>query len=458
MREFEYVIDEELKNGLNPFDSIPIGSKVLEECLGFRCGKLGLEEYVPMINPLPGAFSINYSWPFPQFLQGEKYNILVIRDSSVNLEDKVYSISDDFSTINHIFDIDKLTFGLGELMEIADFGKYAFMTNGVIMIYWDVGINDWHEVIASPTIPMMKTVCNFKGQTVGGNVVSDWYDCDDRYYVWSRIGEIDFTPDLRNTEGYRRCPYGGIVRHVRRLGNKVIGYSSKGITALIPVNEPAVTFGFVELLDIGIINKGAMNGNLSRQIFVGEDFRLYEVTDAGVKELGYKNYIEELAGEDIIVSYEPFKKDFYIGNSSKTFLLSPNGMTEIMQHPSAIGRGLMLPEELDDNEGLIVTEGFNMGYGGTKTVFSIETDLSPVNDLKGAVDYYNDAISNGTTNFVDINKEGIVFIIVSGSYFKVRLKFQPTYNKATVSYIKARYKMTDLKGIRGVYAPPLRGQ
>ena len=118
----------------------------------------------------------------------------------------------------------------------------------------------------------------------------------------------------------------------------------------------------------------------------------------------------------------------------------------------------MLPEELDDNEGLIVTEGFNMGYGGTKTVFSIETDLSPVNDLKGAVDYYNDAISNGTTNFVEVNKEGIVFIIVSGSYFKVRLKFQPTYNKATISYIKARYKMTDLKGIRGVYAPPLRGQ
>ena len=27
-----------------------------------------------------------------------------------------------------------------------------------------------------------------------------------------------------------------------------------------------------------------------------------------------------------------------------------------------------------------------------------------------------------------------------------------------IDYIKVRYKMTDLRGIRGVYAPPLRGQ
>jgi len=77
------------------------------------------------------------------------------------------------------------------------------------MIYWNTISNAWHKIVTSPTIPMMRTVCNFKGQAVGGGVLSPWYDCDETFYVWSKIGSIDFTPDQDNESGYRRCPYGG---------------------------------------------------------------------------------------------------------------------------------------------------------------------------------------------------------------------------------------------------------
>ena len=459
MREFELVIDEALRNGLTPFRVTPNNSQLLNECLGFRIGNAGLEAYEEKSNPLPAAINLLYSWPFPQYITGERYNFLIIRDSITNLEDIVYLVSDDHLTVTHIFSIDQLTFGQGTLMEVADFGEYAFMTNGVIMIYWDVGINDWHEITSSATIPMMRTICNFKGQAVGGNIVSSWHDCDETFYVWSKIGEFDFTPEQDNEAGYRRCPYGGEVYCVRRLGNNVIGYSSKGITILSPSNS---TFGFIEASDVGLINRGAINGNLNRQVYVGEDYILREVTNQGVKELGYETFMEQLSGEDIIVNYDKKLKDFYIGNSTKTYLLSPKGLTEIPQHPSCVWRRnsgtYMLPDSVDDYDPLIISEPFDMGYRGQKTIFSMESDILNATSPEVAVDYVNTLGGYSTSTYKPLNNQGVGSIIVSGNSFKFRLKLDNIDEDMIISYIKARYKMTDLRGIRGVYAPPPRGQ
>lgn len=460
MREFELVIDEALRNGLSPFKMTPFNSQLLQECLGFRLGKVGLEKYEQKTNPLPGTTDVLYSWPFPQYITGERYNFLIVRDVLVNHEDVVYHISDDHLTVTHIFSVDVLTFGQGTLMEVADFGEYAFMTNGVIMIFWDPALGAWDKITASAVIPMMRTVCNFKGQLVGGNVVSAWHDCDETFYVWSKIGQMDFTPDSYNLAGYRRDPFGGTIHHVRRLRDNVVGYSSKGITLLSPVSSPTATFGFTELSDVGIKNQGAMNGDLNVQVYVGEDNILRRITEKGIEELGYENYME-LLGE-VIVQYDPKQKDFYIGDNVKTFLLTTNGLTEIPQHPSAVwrrdGETHMLPDTVDDYYQTIVTQPFDMGYGGQKTIFSMETDLLLGYKPEVAVDYYNNPTSYGTTSYVPLNDQNVASIIASGNAFAFRLRFQPDYDNTRLSYIKARYKMTDLRGIRGVYAPPPRGQ
>jgi hypothetical protein len=461
MREFELVIDNALKQGLYP-EKVPFNSQFLSECVGFRCGKGGLEVHTPLTNPISSAIDMYYSWPFPQFITGERYNFLIIRDSTIGLEDNVYLVSPDHLTITYIFSVDQLTFGLGTLMEIADFGEYLFMTNGVIMIYWNVALNAWSQIVASANIPMMRTVCNFKGQAVGGGILSDWYDCDETFYVWSNIGYMNFVLGQDNEAGYRRCPYGGTVRNVRRLGDFVVGYSSKGIVLIHTVNELASTMGFKELSDIGIINQGAVNGNFNRHLYVGEDYILREVTAEGVKELGYQEFIKTLAGEDIIVSYDPSDKNFYIGNSTKTFLLSPYGLSEVLQHPSTVWRSNnsshMLPEYVDDLDLAICSVPFNMTYGGQKTVFVIESDIHPAEAVVSEVDYTYDLATWFTGAPKPFNNQGISSNITSGNAFKFRLKFATLYDSTRIGYIKARYKMTDLRGIRGVYAPPPRGQ
>ncbi len=461
MREYELIIDEALKIGLSPEYAVPFNTQVLYDCLGFRCGKVSLEPYIELTNPLPNTVDMYYDWPFPQFLNHEKYNILVVRDT-FNQVDEVYQISSDHSTVTNIFSIDELTFGKGTLMEMADFGKYMLMTNGIIMIYRDTDLSLWSHITTSATIPMMRTICNFKGQAVGGNIVGSWHDCDETFYVWSKIGEMDFTPDIKNTAGYRRDPYGGEVYHVRRLGDNIVGYSSKGITLLSPVSAPVTTFKFTEVSEIGLINRGAIGGNLRRHIYVSEFYNLMEVTDKGIKELGYRQYMEELTDGDVIVNYEPALDNFYISDSTKTFLLSPNGLTEIPQHPSAVWRlnnnSYMLPDTVDTYEPLIITEVFDMGYKGQKTIFTIESDVFLSTDPQASVDLSTNLSSWKDVNYKPINNQGIATIIISGNFFRFKLKFESVPSGFKIGYIKARYKMTDLRGIRGVYAPPLRGQ
>ena len=498
MREFELVIDEALKNGLSPLRTTPFNTQLLKECLGFRCGELGLERYRYKSNPLPSYLDIEYSWPFPQYITGEKYNLLVIRDIYA-AADIVYSISDDHTNIEHVGTYSHASFGVGSLMEVADFGKYVLMVNGAVMIHKDANGN-WEivpSVLGMPMdfyIPMLKTVCNFKGQAVGGAIVNvevtppptyppcsvppttmmpvkapppgtyhyyNW-ESDEILYVWSKIGDIDFTVDEYNLAGFKRDPFGGVIHHTRRLEDVVIGYSSKGITMLYPVDSPAPTFGFKELSDIGIINQGALNGDLYRHIYVGEDYILREVTTKGVKKLGYENQMRELSGEDIIISYDKSLGDFYIGNSSKTFLLSSHGMTEIPQHPSCVwrsnGETHMLPDTVDDYEPLIATHPFDMGYSGMKTLFEMETDLTMSEKPSVAADYYLSPTNYGTTPYIPLNNQNAATIIVSGNAFAFKLKAEYLEEDARISYIKARYKMTDLRSLRGVYAPPPRGQ
>lgn len=468
MREFYTIIDEALLKGLKPDTTVPRNSPFLQDCLGFRIGKKAIEGFEFLYNPLPLTLNMSYSWPFPQLLKQERYKILIVRDSITNLEDVVYSLDEYYNAIQ-IFAIDELTFGKGSLMELADFGEYAYMTNGVIMIYWDTTVNDWQEVIASATIPMMRTVCNFKGQMIGGCVLSTWHDCDETSIVWSKIGEVDFTPDLKNEAGYRRDPFGGEVYHVRRLGDNVVVYSSKGITLMNPVTSPAATFGFKEMREVGLKNRGAMNGDFNQHLFVDLEDTIWRLDSNGLKELGYSEYMKELDAGDVIVNFNQYKGDFYISDGVKSFLLSPNGLTEYPYQVSTVwyddedGHGLCgLPETIDPptHEPLIVSHIIDMGYGGQKTIFLIELGASVMSGAKVAIDWRMSPLSDfQRTTFVPVNNEGIASLIVAGTEFRICVRSDSFIRDlSSLDYINVRWKMTDLRGLRGVYASPPRGQ
>lgn len=465
MREYELIIDEALKNGLYP-DKVSFNSQMLSECLGFRCGDYSLEAAQLGFSPLPVAIDIHYSWPFPQVVTGATHNILIVRDLTGG-NDYVYSFSDDHSTVSLLTSLSHTTYGFGDLVEIADFGEYLFMTNGVAMVYWDTTAGSWAVTTSTANVPLMKTVCNLNGQAIGGNIQSPWYDCDETFYIWSKIGYMNFTPESDNEAGYARCPYGGEIFHVRNLGNAVVGYSSKGLTMLHTASVgdygPAV-IGLRKVSNIGLVNKGAIDGDESKQVYIGSDLKVREITSEGIKELGYRHWMQQLGtDEDILVLYDRFNHDFYIGNSEKTYLLSSKGMTEVLQHPSAVWRTnsdyiYMLPYTLDDDYPRIATVPFDMSFKGHKTISTIETDVFNLTNPEANVDYTYNHKDWGTTQFTPINNLGIATINITGNAFRFRLRFSDIEEDFSIGMIKPRYKMTDLRGTRGVYAPPLRGQ
>ena len=467
MREFYTTIDEALLTGLKTEIRVPRNSPVLHECLGFRIGKKAIEGIESLSNPLPVALDMHYNWPFPQFLKQESWKILVVRDA-INMEDVVYSLDADYNA-TQIFAVDELTFGQGTLMELADFGEYAFMSNGVLMLYWDPTLVDWDEHVAIATIPMMRTVCNFKGQMIGGCVLSAWHDCDEKSIVWSDIGSVDFTPNRRNEAGYRRDPFGGEVYHVRRLGDNVVVYGSSGITMMSPVGSPAATFGFKELHGVGLKNRGAMNGDFNQHLFVDLENSVYKLNREGLKELGYIGYVEDLNAGDNIVSFDQYKGDFYISDGTDSLLLSPNGMTNYPYEVSTIwyddedDNGLCgLPETPNPmtHEPIVVSHIIDMGYRGQKTVFSIELGASEITDAEVAIDWrMSSAAAFQRTPFAPVNNEGVATLIVAGTEFRVCVKSEAfVRDTSELDYITLRWKMTDLRALRGVYAAPPRGQ
>jgi hypothetical protein len=118
----------------------------------------------------------------------------------------------------------------------------------------------------------------------------------------------------------------------------------------------------------------------------------------------------------------------------------------------------MIPDIDDERDPYIITESIDFGFRGSKTIFVLELGITNYDQALVAIDWIMDKNNSGITTWNGENSQGIVNLIIAGTTFKVMMKLTGVTSDTIVSYIKLRYKMTDLRSIRGVYAPPPRGQ
>jgi len=456
MREFEAKIDY-ISKGLRPRGRNYRNAEGLVECYNLRCGSRGLEPYTSLVNPISGV-DLSPSWPFPQLINSMRYKFLVVRDE-VGGQDKIYEVSDDYSTITLISTISHSTYEVGGRWSLADFDEYVLLSNGVYMVYRDTTANTFTGITTLSNTPRCNTICNFKGQLVGGGVSSSWYDCGSSHIIWSKIGNIDCTVESNNEAGFFKVPFDGEVYQVKRLGDYVVVYCENGILVLSPVSSPAPTFKFLELSNTGLYSRYSIGGDYNNHLFVDVEGYVY-IIDKSLKlnKLDYQEFMLEM--DNIIVNYNPYDNDFYIGDSSKGYLFNENGMSEIGQSIldfAEPGAGLFVDFD-DDDEARITTDLIDMGYRGQKTTELIEAGFTSSGIVEVAVDWRIDNSSElESTDWIETNNQGIATIRVVGSEFRVKIK-SSNYNNFEIDYLKLRYKMSDLRNIRGIYAPPPRGQ
>jgi hypothetical protein len=436
VREFEWPFEEGLRKGLRIEEFSPAREQQLVECWNLRPRQTGLLPVVDITNP----FAQSISWPFPQVLVGRNFRLLA--DQST-----IYTCDDSWVTTAMLTGL-----VVGDCWDWAEFGDFILMTNGEQMVQRNGSTGVWSSFVSSGNIPGMKTLCNYRGQIVGGNITTAWHNCGSNYVVWSDIGSADFTPGIKNEAGYTIMPFNGEVLRVLPLGEHVIVYCENGIVIMKPAQQ---YFASAELLPVGIPSKGAVVGNDQGHLFVDYNGELWMIKPGPkVQKLGYQEFISTLDASKLMISHNSGEDEYYISDGSYTFIMTPSGLCQTYQLPTSLafvdGQLIGVSSNGSDSEGRIVTDLVDFGIRSFKTVSVLEIGGFSSAGFRACVDWR----SNNTGAFqrsiwLVSNPTGFVTPVVTAHDFRLCVK-SSSYNDMELRYVIARVKNVDRRAMRGV--------
>lgn len=293
-----------------------------------------------------------------------------------------------------------------------------------------------------------------------GNISAYWYTqhFGNNLVGWSKIGDTRILLDESNEAGYKYLTGSkvGLVHRILSFGSQVpVVYGSSSITVMKAVSKPYATFGFKPISDIGILGMGSVCGDEDVHFYINKNKELC-VLDANLspKILGYSEFIDAISpgGELVLMFYDGLNKRVYISSTIGGLIYTESGMGGGFANLTAAdGVVFASPDALDPITQEICTDILDMDYRGIKTLqeVMIGTDLS--NDLSVAIDArYDKAGSFVTSPWKICNKEGVVFPIVSGVEFRIRVK-SSAFEDFEIDYISARFKFSDKRFNRSAY-------
>lgn len=479
MRELYFTIDE--FKGLRRKERGFRNSQYATDLLNAKVGELRLEPFEPAGNPFDPVHSDYFpfgnphgeaiDWPMPQMFAFTEHVLLATRQ-------RLYEV--------HPTNWTKTAVGHAvytpDFWDFADFHDFIIGTNGEAIFLRQSQSGNWSVIWAAAEIPCFKTVCNFNGQIVVGNTWN-WHTSGPNFVAWSRIGSANFVLDESNEAGLRPVHWKGQVLRVLQLGGGVVVYGDNGIGMLVPKDQ---VFGYQPVAGYGIAGGLAVAGSESRHVFVRKDGMLCSAeaqTNAlgghslpKISELGFVEFFETQPvvsayteapstdvpdyERDVVVAHDPGLEEFWISDGATSYLLTKYGLSRTGQCATSLGRWnnqLIGPaRSMTSQEFLWVSDVMDFRLRGRKSIETIEIAGSA--GLSVAVDWRNSpSDSFETTDWTKLNDQGWARHPISGVELRLRVKAD-AYAGAMIDSITARYKLTDLRSIRGIYAPPPRGQ
>jgi len=436
MREFENVFDKGLLHGLRSDAVEPAKEQRLVELKNLRSSEFGLKPVEQMTYPFDAVFA----WPFPQMFVLRELRLMAT-------ETAIYECDEDWLPTLMISGL-----AMGDIWQIADFGKFLLMTNGSQFVQraGDTGV--WSSFASTASLPNMKTVCNFRGQLIGGNITG-WEDCDQNYVAWSDIGSAEFYPGLRNEAGYAPMSWNGSVLRVLELGDLVAVYGENGVSLLKPASQ---YMGIKELDLPGIPVAGAVGGSSRSHVFVDYSGDLWLMgPDGKPKNLGYREFISEMDAGEIVVSYNRQQDEFYISDGVLGFVLGKSGLCQTHQLVSsaAFDRGTLFGtfESDGDTGALVVSDVMDFSQRAFKTLEIMQANCSSASRMWMQVYWRSDV--QGTwrqSEWQWINPTGFTTPMMTAVDFKLAFKAED-FSDVKLAYIKSRLKLSDKRSIRGTY-------
>ena len=450
MKEFSVVFKEGFKKGLWQHERTPRNNETLSVCYNLKPAEGGLRAYDNAYNRLTNPLSavgVVIDWPFPQVFIGQDVRVLATAT-------KIYEVSSGWAIT------EKLTVTENERWDFIDFGSYIILTNGTKLCIRDYA-GAWTANDYTSTIPRFATGCNYNGQIVAGNIKSTWHGCGSGSLIWSRIGQVDFTPGGDNEAGFRNIPWEGGVLRTKKLGKGVMVYCENGVGVLLP---HAQTWGFKELMDVGLDFKGALGGSENVHLFMGRDRNLYRVNAKyEIQRLGYRNLLYNEPQDYVVIEHDPLRREFHI-SGDETYVLTEYGMATCRQRKMStifsINRSSYgVSSDVEDDTAYIVTDPMDFGLRGMKTIQTIELsgEWGDADDsIEAAIGIYTRNDASGSWTFGPygmVNPNGVFSMPATGVEFIIVILFSDYGNntEVTLDSMTIRVKLSDKRYVRGIY-------
>lgn len=390
MREYAFVIEEALRQGLRPDDRVARNMPFLEGMTGLIPSPYGAVSPEVVGYPITSP-ALTMAWPFPQVFRGRDTTLLCYGTSIYTVDESDWSTSAlavfDWSDFEDDGTLTADSITTGGPWQFMDFYNAWMLFNGSCVVIKLPRLSS--SVFVDDTVTVNAGIAYQEGRAfMGGFDKSDqwssaWqtffqgYDdnvpdqvsgildltqgAGQNWVWWSSIGGGDllfflsqkylvygsldatdstgwgvdnpFIHELwkRNEMGFRPMPWRGQVQAFKQLGNAMIVYGEDGITPLNPYSSPVPTFGLGTIAGlpegIGIAGRAAVGGSEQQHVFIDHAGGLWRVTaNMQAQYLNYAHIFSDMLDGTIIVSYDPREEHFWITDGTDCYVLTSSGL------------------------------------------------------------------------------------------------------------------------------------
>ena len=292
----------------------------------------------------------------------------------------------------------------------------------------------------------LEVITSISGFAVTGEGMKNWVG-------WSKIGQVSFEIDRTNDAGFAAMNWQGYVYKVIRLNKNVVIYGSGGVTQGFPVAQPTATFGFKNILNIGIKNKEACVGDEFVHFCIDIQGCLYKLDEKGLERLGYEEFLLPLVNP--VMLWGKADRRLYISDATTGYIYNDKaldggfanltGLYRITSSLTAVSPGTVTALSV-----YIVTDIIDFNQRGMKCIENINWGVFADETLQAAIDYrFRKEDAFVTSDWTTLNDEGVSHQKVAGIDFRFRLK-STVHGTFDLKYANIQVKMMDRRFTRSL--------
>lgn len=384
----EYPISLRFEKGLRPESFIRSANLgYLKTLKNLKVGIGGLREVDPFVNPITG-FTPTLAWPHPQLTELGFEGGLLGADyvRTVNKSTGGTGLVSVFTWGASATPFTIPSGGTWHAVPLGSNGTEYFLTNGACMVF-DISGNASGKCLGTTdVIPKALALNKADGRLFAGGLTFTTPPAVAYLNTWranvpadiirgSELAAVDFgdgnmvlwsepgggasdqpyqkfilflgsqgTTDAavltqleRKAMGITRLNTTGTIQVLKNIGNRIIAYTNRDVWDVRQGEDGY--YRATLLLNMGVSGRGCVGGDEGTHVFVTEDGTLYRLSENGtLSKLGFEEYLSTLTLADVVVSFDPYWREFYISDGAKCYLLMQDELAEVTIWPTSVVR------------------------------------------------------------------------------------------------------------------------